>query len=82
MSRNPPHRCEDCGILLSRHYPYAYCPRCWRNRFDAPPGESRFTYFEAAANPARVSFFASNPKYELHTGGTIAASRRSSAAAP
>lgn len=77
MSHNNHHHCDDCEALLSKHYPYDYCPRCWQNRFNAPPGKHRFDYFEAAANPARVPTIFSYLPYELCTGRAIAASEQS-----
>lgn len=77
MPHDNPHRCRDCDILLSKNYPYEYCPRHWRQRFHAPPGEYRFDYFEAAAILSCVHpFFLRLPR-KLHTGSTIAASQRS-----
>ncbi len=82
MPHNNHHRCEDCGALLARSYPFHLCPRHWRQRYHAPPGEYRYDYFEAAAKPARDFFHLPRETAHTYPGGTIAASERSSAAAP
>lgn len=75
MSCQPPHRCHDCGALLSKHYPYDYCPRCWQNRYNAPPGKCRIDNFEAAANLARESPLCTPRLTTSSSGSTIAASK-------
>lgn len=75
MPRQPPHRCNDCEALLSKHYPYDYCPRCWQNRFDAPPGKCRINYFEAAANPALYPRERPIKSVQSIQGSAIAAAR-------
>lgn len=74
MPHNPHHRCDDCGRLLARSYPYNYCPKHWRQRYDAPPGFYRFDYFEAAANPVRESPLGTQRQTIFFPGSVIAAS--------
>lgn len=74
MPHRPHHRCDDCGALLAQSYPYQYCPKHRRQRYHAPPGESRIDYFEAAANPARDFFDATRQTIIPCPGSTIAAS--------
>ncbi len=52
MHRDPHSRCEDCGTLLSLDYPYEFCPKCWKQRYGAPPGYNRSEFFLAARNLA------------------------------
>lgn len=76
MPHNPHHRCDDCGALLARSYPYNLCPKHWRQRYNAPPGECRIDYFEAAVNPARDPLLPPILPGKPYPGGAIAASER------
>lgn len=78
MPHNPHHRCDDCDALLSRHYPYNLCPKHWRQKYNAPPGECRIDHFEAAANPARESHPWTPYTTQHIPGSAIAAAERSS----
>ncbi len=80
MPRNNHHRCDDCGVLLARSYPYNLCPKHWRQRYNAPPGKYRYDYFEAAAKPARAFFHLPCETAHPCPGGTIAASKTSAEA--
>lgn len=79
MPRDNHHRCADCNVLLARSYPYEFCPKHWRQRYNAPPGECRIDYFEAAANLARTSPVRPSRTTNPHPGSVIAASERSGA---
>jgi len=48
----PQHRCERCAILLSREYPWALCPKCWQEKYHAPPGTNYFPPDKAATKRA------------------------------
>lgn len=76
MPRQPPHRCDDCDVPLARSYPYNLCPKHWRQRYNAPPGECRIDRFEAAANPALYPLKRPVTLVQPIQGGTIAAARR------
>lgn len=57
-----PHRCDRCGVLLSRDYPHNLCEECWRAKYHAPPGYNYFAEGGTAVNLAETKFCLPNPQ--------------------
>lgn len=75
MPRNNPHVCSDCGVALSRTYPYDLCPKHWWQRYHAPPGYNYFPPDAAGTNPARAPPETIHPEQLFCPGGVISAAR-------
>lgn len=66
-------KCQKCGVLLSREYPWNLCPKCWQEKYHAPPGTNYFPPDKTATKCASTEH--PSVSFNCHQKGARASSQ-------